>query len=127
MRIWAWCWTMVILSVLPSSAALAGEADRFDHQEPGTQRALNDGRLAIGYDGGTYVGHVTTQPATGEAVWHGPCAFRFRTGAMFEGVCADGDFVRGFVRSVDGRSVRYLDRNRNDAEAIRGEEQKRGL
>ena len=50
-----------------------------------------------------------------------------KTGAIFEGACANGQFVRGFVRSVDGRSVRFLDKDRSNAEAIRSAKQKTEL
>lgn len=118
MRIGGRFWLILAMGVSTISAALAD--DRAKHQTfYAMQRVLDDGRVVIRYRGGTYVGYAYSQPDTGEPVWHGRCAFHFKTGAVFEGSCAGGRFIRGFVRSVDGRTVRFLDAGRSDAEALR--------
>ena len=80
----------------------------------------------IVYPGGTYVGATIPDPETGAPLWHGRCAFHYNTGATFEGECADGKFLRGFLRGTDGRTVKWLDTGR-DSRARRRPDHELGL
>ena len=113
------------LGIASSSLADDGGVDQSTVQ--GEPRVLNDGRVVIGYKGGSYIGFVYTNPDTGEPVWQGRCAFYFKTGAVFEGTCADGRFLRGFLRSANERSVKFLDTERSNAEAVRSSRERIGL
>ena len=127
MPISAWGWTVAILLGAGVGAAVAG--DNAPNSEPFhiVERVLDDGRMIIRYKGGTYVGYTYAEPDRREPVWHGRCTFQFKTGSAFEGMCVDGRFRRGFLRSVDGRSVYFLDIGRSDLEAHRSATEKTGL
>ncbi len=69
---------------------------------------IDDGHAVIVYPGGRYEGGIQGRVAEGPPVWHGPCTFYFVNGARFEGVCENGEFVRGFLFSRDGRSAHFF-------------------
>ena len=109
---------MALLSV-GAGAALASDSAPKGLPFYEVQRVLDDGRMVISYKGGTYIGYTYAVPDADAPVWHGRCAFHFKTGGVFEGTCAYGKFRRGYLRSVDGRSVHFLDTGRSQAEALR--------
>jgi hypothetical protein len=110
---------VVTLLAVGASATLAGDGAPDAEPFHVVERVLDDGRAVIRYSGGTYIGYAYADPDRREPVWHGRCEFHFKTGAVFEGTCVDGTFRRGFLRSIDRRSIIFLDADRSDAEALR--------
>jgi len=117
------CVVATLLAV-GASVALAGDGAPDGEPFHVVERVLDDGRAVIRYSGGTYIGYTYANPDRREPVWHGRCEFHFKTGAVFKGKCVDGKFRRGFLLSIDRRSMKFLDADRSDAEAMRhaGEE-----